>query len=300
MTIGRKGIYSLAIIIALAFILVGCIKKTDESPEEASNQAAPEDTSENLENKTGEETQKSQGLLEQTQSVDIENISQVILVTNFGDITFRLFPEAAPLTVANFVRLAEQNFYDGTKFHRVIKDFMIQGGDPNSKDDNHEDDGRGGPGYVFVDEINPTKLEGLSEDDIKNLEAQGYVYNYDLPISYNIVRGKIAMANSGPNTNGSQFFIITTEAANWLDGKHTVFGEVKEGMDIVDAIEAMKTVTGDYPEDDVIVNDVEVVREESEAAEDVDEEATSSATSSEETQGDDSDTSNPSDSARDR
>lgn len=132
----------------------------------------------------------------------------VTLHTSKGNIEIELFPEKAPKTVANFVALAQKQFYDGTKFHRVIKDFMIQGGDPISKTNEVARYGTGGPGYSFEDE--------------KNGE--------------HVVRGALAMANSGPNTNGSQFFIVTVKAAPWLDGVHTVFGKVTKGMDIVDAI----------------------------------------------------------------
>jgi len=132
--------------------------------------------------------------------------------TNQGDIVLELFDEDAPKTVGNFKKLAGQGFYDGVIFHRVIRDFMIQGGDPTGT-------GTGGPGYTFEDEINDHK----------------------------IARGALAMANAGPNTNGSQFFIVTTPEAQWLDGKHTVFGRVVEGMDVVDQIEATRTGAGDKP-----------------------------------------------------
>ncbi|MCG2699194.1 peptidylprolyl isomerase [Candidatus Parcubacteria bacterium] len=132
-----------------------------------------------------------------------------IMRTNFGDIKLELFEKDAPITVENFVKLSKSGFYNKTKFHRVIKDFMIQGGDPNSKDNDPSNDGFGGPGYVFKDEINNHKL----------------------------LNGIFAMANSGPNTNGSQFFIVTAESTPWLDGKHTVFGKVLEGMDVVEKIE---------------------------------------------------------------
>ena len=134
------------------------------------------------------------------------------MTTNHGDIVLELFDEDAPETVANFRRLAEKGFYDGLIFHRVIPDFMIQGGCP-------EGTGTGGPGYTFKDEINDHK----------------------------IVKGALAMANAGPNTNGSQFFIVTTAAAPWLDGKHTVFGEVSEGMDVVDKIGTLPTDARDRP-----------------------------------------------------
>src|ERR671935_2950692 len=137
------------------------------------------------------------------------------LHTNHGPVEVELFDEDAPKTVQNFRDLSEKGFYDGITFHRVIPDFMIQGGCPLGT-------GTGGPGYEFEDEINPHKVE----------------------------RGALAMANRGPNTNGSQFFIVTTAAAPWLDGKHTVFGEVTDGMDVVDAIEATPTDGRDRPRED--------------------------------------------------
>jgi cyclophilin family peptidyl-prolyl cis-trans isomerase len=139
-------------------------------------------------------------------------MSQMTMTTNHGDVVLELFDEDAPETVANFRRLAEDGFYDGLIFHRVIPDFMIQGGCPQGT-------GTGGPGYTFKDEINDHK----------------------------VVKGALAMANAGPNTNGSQFFIVTTEAAPWLDGKHTVFGEVAEGMDVVDTIGTLPTDPRDRP-----------------------------------------------------
>ena len=143
--------------------------------------------------------------------------------TSHGTISFELFDEDAPETVANFRKLAGENFYDGIIFHRIIPDFMIQGGDPDGT-------GMGGPGYSFKDEIN----------------------------SHKVVRGALAMANAGPNTNGSQFFIVTIESAPWLDGKHTVFGQVTDGMDTVDAIEAVPTEAGDRPVDPPVINSIDV------------------------------------------
>ena len=143
--------------------------------------------------------------------------------TNQGAIALELFPEDAPKTVENFVKLARDGFYDGVVFHRVIPDFMIQGGDPTGT-------GSGGPGYQFEDEFNDQK----------------------------VVRGALAMANAGPNTNGSQFFIVTTEAAPWLDGKHTVFGRVTDGMDVVDAIAEAPRDGRDRPHDDIVMERVEV------------------------------------------
>ncbi|HEX5763170.1 MAG TPA: peptidylprolyl isomerase [Solirubrobacterales bacterium] len=150
-------------------------------------------------------------------------MSQAILHTSAGAITVELHDEDAPKTVENFRKLAADGFYDGLAFHRVIRDFMIQGGCP-------EGTGRGGPGYTFEDEINEHK----------------------------IVRGALAMANAGPNTNGSQFFVVTTEAASWLDGKHTVFGRIVEGMDAVDAIEATETDAADRPVEPQTIERVEL------------------------------------------
>ena len=152
-----------------------------------------------------------------------------------GDIKLELYTNDAPKTVENFVKLANDNFYDGTKFHRVISDFMIQGGDPLSKDDDPSNDGTGGPGYKFEDEMNPVSL-GLNEKTIKEYEEQGYKYDYNLN-SYKVNVGSLAMANSGPNTNGSQFFIVTNKDQHHLNGKHTVFGMVTKGMDVVRSVE---------------------------------------------------------------
>lgn len=150
--------------------------------------------------------------------------------TNQGDIKIELFIKDSPKTVQNFIDLANKGFYNGTRFHRVIKDFMIQGGDPNSKDDDWSNDGIGGPGYKFDDEFNSHKL----------------------------VRGSLAMANAGPNTNGSQFFIVTTAATPWLDGKHTNFGQIIEGMSVVDKIEALPVNQNDHPTTDATVEKIEI------------------------------------------
>ncbi len=160
-----------------------------------------------------------------------------VIETARGNIKLELFSQDAPKTVANFVELANKGFYDGLKFHRVIPNFVIQGGDPKG-------DGSGGPGYVFEDEINPWSL-GLSEEAIKTLEAQGYKYRRDLT-SHKMTAGMLAMANAGPNTNGSQFFIVTEQDQPHLDGKHTVFGRVIEGMEVVRKIQQddiMKKIT---------------------------------------------------------
>lgn len=149
-------------------------------------------------------------------NMDLENLEYknkfkgATISTNLGEIEVELFIDDSPATVNNFMKLADDGFYEGTKFHRIIEDFMIQCGDPSTKDDSKKHLwGTGGPGYSFNDEINSKKL----------------------------VRGSLAMANSGPNTNGSQFFIVTKEETSWLDGKHTNFGHVTKGMDIVEKIE---------------------------------------------------------------
>ena len=143
-------------------------------------------------------------------------MSNATMQTNQGTIELELYDGDAPKTVENFKKLAQEGFYDGVIFHRVIPDFMIQGGDPTGT-------GTGGPGYQFEDEFNDHKVE----------------------------RGALAMANAGPNTNGSQFFIVTADACPWLDGKHTVFGKVTSGMDVADAISNVDTVGQDKPRDEV-------------------------------------------------
>lgn len=168
------------------------------------------------------------------EEISLPETMAVTVETSKGNIELELYPTVAPKTVFNFISLAEQGFYDGTKFHRVISDFMIQGGDPLSKTDDPAV-GTGGPDYFFEDEINPKSL-GLSDETIKQLEAMGYEYNYDLQSLPNKV-GALAMANAGPNTNGSQFFIIIRQDQPHLNGKHTVFGKVIGGMDIVRTIE---------------------------------------------------------------
>jgi peptidyl-prolyl cis-trans isomerase B (cyclophilin B) len=150
-------------------------------------------------------------------------MSQATMHTNHGAIQIELHDDDAPKTVENFRKLAADGFYDGVIFHRVIRDFMIQGGDPTGT-------GTGGPGYTFEDEINDHK----------------------------IVRGALAMANAGPNTNGSQFFIVTTQEAPWLDGKHTVFGKVVSGMETVDTIESQPTDARDKPVEDAKIERVQL------------------------------------------
>src|ERR671931_311469 len=150
-------------------------------------------------------------------------VSTATLQTNHGAIALELFDEDAPKTVDNFVKLARDGFYDGVIFHRVIPDFMIQGGDPTGT-------GSGGPGYQFEDEPNDHQVE----------------------------RGALAMANAGPNTNGSQFFIVTAEACPWLDGKHTVFGRVTSGMEVVDRISELPRDARDRPREPAAIERVEL------------------------------------------
>lgn len=168
-----------------------------------------------------------------TPTAELPEVIKATITTARGNIELELYPRIAPDTVANFVNLAATGFYDGTTFHRVVADFVIQGGDPQSKTLSVDDPklGTGGPGYKFDDEINP-KAQGLDDASITALESQGYKYNTTLQ-SLPVTVGVIAMANSGPNTNGSQFFIVTTKDQPYLNGKHTVFGKVVKGMDIV-------------------------------------------------------------------
>lgn len=171
----------------------------------------------------------------QTKTMETKTTTAVVtdtavLKTSKGEITVELYGKDAPKTVENFLKLSKEGFYAGTRFHRVIKGFMIQGGDPLSKDDAQSARwGTGGPGYQFADEFNANKL----------------------------VKGTLAMANSGPNTNGSQFFIVTAMDTPWLDGKHTAFGKVVKGMEIVDAIETAQTGQGDRPVEAITIQSIE-------------------------------------------
>ena len=150
-------------------------------------------------------------------------MSEATMNTTEGAITFELFDQDAPKTVENFRKLSSEGFYDGLTFHRVIKDFMIQGGCPQGT-------GTGGPGYTFEDEINQHK----------------------------VVRGALAMANAGPNTNGSQFFIVTADSCPWLDGKHTVFGQATAGMDVVDGLERVATDDADRPAEPIAIASIDL------------------------------------------
>ena len=161
-----------------------------------------------------------------TQVIDVNKTYYAKFETNLGSFKIKLFAKEAPLTVNNFVYLAQNKYYDGLIFHRIIKDFMIQGGDPLGS-------GTGGPGYKFGDEQSGKKL----------------------------VKGSLAMANAGPNTNGSQFFIVTAASTPWLDGKHTNFGEVVEGLDIVEKMSLVKTGQNDRPVENITISKLEIITE---------------------------------------
>lgn len=206
-----KKLLLTGLILTLAFLAFGCSDDGNQAapPPTQDEQAKPQEVSDSDIDQNTEDEEMSEAPAMQ---IDTNKEYYAAIETNLGNIRIKFFPKDAPKTVNNFVVLAKKGFYDGVIFHRVIKDFMIQGGDP-------EGTGMGGPGYQFEDEPNPNKN----------------------------TRGKISMANAGPNTNGSQFFIITTPATPWLDGKHTVFGEVVEGLDTVDKIEATETGANDRP-----------------------------------------------------
>lgn len=245
-----KKIVFAGLFAAIVLVFSGCGGKPAEtSQEDASNQQQDQTQSadyisgmlgvknqaeKNIDDATQKENAKiseATGENNVADSVDLtKKYSAAKIETNFGEIEVMFYTADAPLTVENFMKLASSQFYDGAKFHRVIKGFMIQGGDPNSKDNDWNDDGQGGPGYSFKDEINARKL----------------------------VRGSLAMANSGPNTNGSQFFIVTAASTPWLDGKHTNFGEVTKGMDVADKIEnvAVNSPQANHPTEDVVIKKI--------------------------------------------
>jgi len=211
----------LIILVGLLFF-VGCTNQ----PQEISKQKVSQKT--NNQPKVMQETKLGPNNYEDL----TKEYKGAILKTNMGDIEVVFYGEDSPVTVNNFLNLAKEDFYNETLFHRVIVDFMIQAGDPNSKNENWATHGMGGPSYKFKDEFNSKKL----------------------------VKGSLAMANSGPNTNGSQFFIVTAEATPWLDGKHTNFGQVVDGMDIVDKIEAVETGASDHPKEDVKIESIELIK----------------------------------------
>lgn len=239
-----KKILMLLFGVAVIFVLSGC----GGSKEDNSNQTQTDATQDqkqdagyidgmlnvkkqaekNINNAVNQENNKINETMDETNNDYAKKYNAAEIETNLGKIKVKLYNSDSPITVNNFLKLADQKFYDGTKFHRVIKDFMIQGGDPNSKTGDPSTWGTGGPGYSFKDEFNSRKL----------------------------VRGSLAMANSGPNTNGSQFFIVTAEATDWLDGKHTNFGEVISGIDVVDKIETAKIGAQDRPLENVVIESI--------------------------------------------
>lgn len=217
------------IIIAVIILVVVGLKTKTATPNEDMPLINTESTTDTNQNTPTDSTLPTQSTSATTETKKIMNI--VTLKTNMGDITITLDRNNAPKTVENFVTLAQKGFYDGIKFHRVIKDFMIQAGDPNSKDDSKKSLwGTGGPGYKFDDEL--TGKETYPQ-------------------------GTVAMANAGPNTNGSQFFIVTANPAP-LPPSYTVFGKVTKGLDIALKIENVKTETADRPVDNVIIQKVTV------------------------------------------
>lgn len=217
--------------------LAGCSQATvddlygQNSNSEVPVQVTPQQPMSKIE--VNQKINQEKTMFDQAQEANLSaQYSKAILKTNLGDIEVEFYSDESPKTVNNFLYLAKEKFYDQTQFHRVIKDFMIQGGDPNSKDDNWDNDGIGGPGYKFKDEFNAIAL----------------------------VSGSLAMANSGPNTNGSQFFIVTAPATPWLDGKHTNFGRVTKGMDVVAKIENMEVNENDHPTSDAMIKSIVLVK----------------------------------------
>jgi len=222
-----RKISSILAILFLSLAFSGCSpKETPATNNMGHNQSAPTTSSRlNIDSSATSSNRVIPG-----QEDLYQKYKEAIVKTNYGDITVEFYGDDSPITVNNFMNLASDGFYNNTRFHRVIEDFMIQGGDPNSKGKDVSSYGTGGPGYKFDDEFNNHKL----------------------------VRGSLAMANSGPNTNGSQFFIVTKEATPWLDGVHTNFGRVISGMKVVDKIESLETNESGLPAKDVIIKSIEL------------------------------------------
>jgi cyclophilin family peptidyl-prolyl cis-trans isomerase len=190
---------------------------------------------------------------------------QAVIKTNMGDIKYDLLEENAPVTVNNFVFLAKDNFYDEVEFHRVVKDFIIQSGSRLTLDNNPQNDGVGGPGYKFDDEINWESIN-LPEEVTKVLEQEGYASDTEVK-SVPITQYSLAMANAGPNTNGSQFFIVTgekdSENVKALRGKHTVFGQLISGKEVIEKINGAAVEDPNSmsprPIEDIVILDVEII-----------------------------------------
>ncbi len=212
-----------------AIILKGQGAKNAPAQEKDSVSASRQridETNSNTNQQEEEASMKKTQLEKPEMVIDQSKEYYALMKTNFGEIKIKFYPQDTPKTVNNFVYLARQGFYDDLIFHRVIEDFMIQGGDPLGT-------GRGGPGYQFEDEESSHKL----------------------------IKGSVAMANSGPDTNGSQFFIVTADSTPWLDGKHTNFGEVVEGMEVVEKIDQVETGPQDKPVEEVRIESVEVIEQ---------------------------------------
>jgi peptidylprolyl isomerase len=240
-------LYKIGILVAVLLFVLLVLSKlnngSDNSEFDVSDIALPETSEESFIDVPETEDvigTSSEALQDKTQSRmnEVQGNTTVVMKTNKGDITVELFTEKMPITAGNFLKLAQENYYDGIKFHRVIDNFMIQGGDPNTKDDSKMAVwGTGGPGYAIEDEF----VEGLSN-----------------------VRGTLAMANSGPNSGGSQFFINLVDNINLdfnkqpFESKHPVFGRVIDGMDVVDAIAKVETGPRDVPLESVIIEDIQL------------------------------------------
>lgn len=215
----------IGIIIAIVVVAGHNLNKKEE-PKDPVSKVVQGLAQNKVENSSPEGYVKKENMNTPEISIDVNKKYQAKFKTNYGEFTINLFAKETPVTVNNFVTLARKNFYNGLIFHRVIPDFMIQGGDP-------EGTGGGGPGYKFNDEVSPKKL----------------------------VKGSLAMANAGPNTNGSQFFIVTAQETPWLDGRHTNFGEVTNGLDVVEKIGKVETGQNDKPIKDVIINSIEIIEQ---------------------------------------
>lgn len=239
----------MAVIVFVSIMLAGCassgeVKKTVEQPIKDAADYVPEMV--NIKEKAQEDVnsavdQENERLNNTLNEKDMQNENVLkkypaaVLRTSLGDIRVKFYSSDSPRTVENFLMLSGKGFYDGTKFHRVIKGFMIQGGDPTSQDENMKDRwGTGGPGYKFNDELKGTEK---------------------------YPQGTLAMANSGPNTNGSQFFIVTANPQAPLPPSYTVFGQVISGMDVALKIENVQTGTNDQPVENVILKSVELLEE---------------------------------------
>lgn len=226
----KNAIFSLVFLTALAIVTLGVVWSVNR-PQNSDQLTTSQETT--LQETISQETTQ---LTTQCNTMTNDNRPVIKMQTNFGDISIELYQDLSPKTVGYIMDFVKDGYYDGISFHRIIPDFMIQGGDPLTKEqpDNISIHGTGGPGFTFEDEINEEPL----------------------------VTGSVAMANAGPNTNGSQFFIVTAESTPWLDGKHTNFGCVIEGMDVVSQIEAVETDNRDYPvETRPTIEKISIVRE---------------------------------------